>query len=137
MQLAGMRNPPIPWQAGRVTLRCLLVDDNVQFLAAARQLLEQEGLVITGTAERTADALLLAVELRPDVALVDIKLGAESGFELARQLSEAARPVPVIMISTHAGEDYADLIAASAAIGFVSKSGLSAAAVQDLVAPAG
>jgi DNA-binding NarL/FixJ family response regulator len=112
-----------------VTLRCLLVDDNDHFLAAARDLLEREGLVVAGTASDIAGALGRAGELGPDVALVDINLGGESGFDLARRLS----PTPVIMISTHAGDDYADLIEDSPAIGFLSKVELSGAAVVSLV----
>ncbi|XVV16136.1 response regulator [Actinoplanes sp. CA-131856] len=113
-----------------MTLRCLLVDDNRHFLLAARDLLEREGLTVVATAEDSAGALGRAAELHPDVALVDINLGGESGFDLAARLA----PTPVIMISTHSGDDYADLIAASPAIGFLSKIELSATAVRDLVA---
>ncbi|WP_240670514.1 response regulator [Actinoplanes solisilvae] len=112
-----------------MTLRCLLVDDNDHFLAAARDLLEREGLVVAGTASDISGALGRAGELAPDVALVDINLGGESGFELARLLS----PTPVIMISTHSGDDYADLIEASSAIGFINKIELSAVTVRSLV----
>ena len=114
-------------------LRCLLVDDNPQFLAAARSLLEREGLVVAGTASTTADALRQVAQLRPDVTLVDIDLGGESGFDLARQVAEGSSPTPVIMISTHAEDDYADLIAASPAIGFVPKIALSARAVRTML----
>jgi CheY-like chemotaxis protein len=112
-----------------VTLRCLLVDDNDHFLAAARDLLEREGLVVAGTASDIAEAVGRAGELVPDVALVDINLGGESGFDLARLLAGT----PVIMISTHAGDDYADLIEASPAIGFLNKIELSAAGVRSLL----
>ncbi|WP_307834575.1 response regulator [Paractinoplanes lichenicola] len=117
-----------------MTLRCLLVDDNDHFLAAARDLLEREGVEVAGTASDIAGALGRAGELIPDVALVDVNLGSESGFELARRLS----PTPVIMISTHAGDDYADLVEESPAIGFLSKLDLSGAAVRLLLsAPPG
>ena len=44
-------------------------------------------------------------------------------------------PVPLlVLISTHAGEDFADLIAASPAVGFLAKADLSARAVHDLIA---
>jgi hypothetical protein len=43
----------------------------------------------------------------------------------------------MILISAHAEQDYADLIAASPAIGFVAKSGLSAGAIQRLLNDAG
>ena len=81
-----------------------------------------------------ADALRCVDELRPDVTLVDIDLGGESGFDLARELLVSAGFTPVILISTHAEDDYATLIAASPAIGFVSKAALSARSVRDLLA---
>jgi len=118
-----------------VLLRCLIVDDHARFLEAARGLLERQGVTVVGTASTGAEALRLVGELRPDVVLLDINLGGESGFEVARQLAaHADRGAPrVILISTHAEEDYADLIAASPAVGFVAKSDLSAGAIRDLL----
>jgi DNA-binding NarL/FixJ family response regulator len=118
-----------------VTLRCLIVDDSPRFLAAARGLLERQGLTIVGVASTSAEALERVQELRPDVTLVDIDLGGESGLELARRLHHQAGPAParVILVSTHAEEDYAELIAASPAVGFLSKSTLSAGAIHDLL----
>jgi DNA-binding NarL/FixJ family response regulator len=113
-------------------LRCLIVDDNRQFLDAARGLLEREGITIVGVASTSAEALDQVQQCRPDVTLVDIDLGKESGFELVRRLADLA-PLRMILISTHAEQDYADLIAASPAIGFVPKPALSAAAIQALL----
>ena len=114
--------------------RCLIVDDSSRFLAAARGLLERQGIAVVGVASTGAHALRLAAELRPDVMLVDIDLGGESGLNLARELSRSATQVPVILISTHAEEDFAGLIAASPAIGFLAKTALSALAVRHLLA---
>jgi CheY-like chemotaxis protein len=118
-----------------MSLRCVLVDDNLDFVAAARSLLEQEGMTVLGAAGNGAEALRLAADLRPDILLIDIDLGAESGLDLARRLSRSGRPVPppVILISSYAEEDYADLIADSPAVGFLSKSELSAAAIRRLL----
>ena len=117
-------------------LRCLIVDDSPRFLDAARGLLERQGITVVGVASTSADALRRARELRPDVTLVDIDLGGESGLELARRLHHQAGPAParVILVSTHAEQDYADLIAASPAVGFLSKTALSAGAIRDLLA---
>jgi DNA-binding NarL/FixJ family response regulator len=117
-------------------LRCLLVDDSPRFLAAARGLLEREGIAVVGVASTSAEALQRTRELRPDVTLVDIDLGGESGLELAGRLHREAgpAPAPVILVSTHAEEDYAELIAASPAVGFLSKSTLSAGAIHELLA---
>ena len=69
-----------------MTLRCLIVDDSPRFLDAARVLLERQGFTVVGVASTSAAALEQAVELRPDVTLVDINLDNENGFELVRQL---------------------------------------------------
>jgi DNA-binding NarL/FixJ family response regulator len=120
-------------------LRCLIVDDSLRFLDAARGLLEGQGVMVVGQASSSAEALRRAEELRPDVTLLDIDLGGESGLELARRLQDQAGPAaaPVILISTHAEQDYAELIAASPAIGFLPKTGLSADAIRDLLAVRG
>jgi DNA-binding NarL/FixJ family response regulator len=110
-----------------VQIRCLIVDDKQLFLDAARLLLEREGVAVVGVATTSAEALRFEEELRPDVALVDIRLGDESGFDLARRLSGT-----VILISTHAGSEYAEEIAASPAAGFIPKAQLSASAVLRL-----
>jgi two-component system nitrate/nitrite response regulator NarL len=115
-----------------VTLRVLIVDDNAPFLDAASALLQRGGLDVVGAASTTAVALTQAEELQPDVVLADIHLADESGFDLARQLEMAgpASSSKVIMMSTHAGADFADLIAESPAVGFVAKSDLSASAIR-------
>jgi CheY-like chemotaxis protein len=64
-------------------VRCLVVDDYAPFLEAASRLLALLGIAVVGVATTSAEALRRAEELRPEVVLVDINLGAESGFELA------------------------------------------------------
>jgi CheY-like chemotaxis protein len=115
-----------------VTLRCLIIDDSPEFLDAARRLLQQEGIAVAGVASSVEDAVRLASELRPDVTLVDIDLGVEDGIALARRLAESdGQPAgKLILISTHAEDEFADLIQASPAMGFISKSALSADAIH-------
>lgn len=113
-------------------LRCVIVDDNARFLSASSTILGQEGLIVVGVASTSAEARQRARELRPDVVLVDIELGTESGFDVARQLvgdGGDGRPA-IILISTHAEADFADLIAESPAAGFLSKTELSAEAIR-------
>jgi DNA-binding NarL/FixJ family response regulator len=118
-----------------VKLRCLIVDDSSSFLEAAQALLEREGLSVAGVASSGAEALRRDAELRPDVVLLDISLGKDSGFEVARSLVANAENggSMVILISTHAEADFADLIAASPAIGFLPKSELSADAIRRMI----
>ncbi len=88
-------------------------------------------MAVVGVARTSAETLRLEEELRPDVVLVDIRLGDESGFDLARRLSAT-----VILISTNAQSEYAEEIAASPAAGFIPKAQLSASAVLRLAGAA-
>jgi DNA-binding NarL/FixJ family response regulator len=118
-------------------VRCLIVDDNASFREEMRGLLAEQGLDVVGGAGSAAEAFRQIAELRPDVALIDIDLGGESGLELARQLGEQAgqNAVPhLILISTHDEAEYADVIAASSAIGFLAKIDLSAATIRQMLA---
>jgi two-component system nitrate/nitrite response regulator NarL len=115
-------------------LQCVIVDDYLPFLKVARARLERQGMVVVGVAASGAEALRQARELSPDVALVDISLGAESGFDVALAISPFVGSV--ILTSSderYADEGYAELIAASPAVGFVSKAALSADAIGRLV----
>ena len=127
-----MCGPPPAAMLSHVAPRCLIVDDNAGFRDAARWLLEREAIDVVGVASNSAEAHAHVAELRPDVVLVDIDLGAESGFELARALAREDH-ARLILISTHSEMDYADLIAASPAVGFIAKSQLSARAVLELL----
>ena len=73
--------------------------------------------------------------MHPEVVLVDISLGEESGLDLARRLVEDELGVgaAVVLISTRAEEDVADLIAESPAAGFLPKEELSASAIRRIM----
>ena len=118
-----------------MALRCLIVDDNHEFLAAASKLLEQEGVSVVGVASTSADAIQMTAELQPEVILVDVYLGEESGFDLAHRLAEGPDGVQstVILVSTYAHGDLAEVIAANPAIGFLSKSDLSGRAIHTVL----
>ena len=116
-------------------LGVLIVDDSWLFAEAARGRLEREGLRVVGVAATSAEALRRAEELRPEVVLVDVMLGGESGFELARRLVAQHRDggPAVILISTYSAADFADPIAESPATGFLPKQKLSADAIRRIV----
>jgi DNA-binding NarL/FixJ family response regulator len=112
----------------------VIVDDSAGFLSSARRLLERQGIAVAGVASSGAEAVLRIEELQPDVVLLDIDLGGESGLDLAETLDRHGAASPrIIMISTHAEQDYRDLIAASPAVGFLAKETLSGRAIRDLL----
>jgi DNA-binding NarL/FixJ family response regulator len=118
-----------------VALRCLIVDDQPSFCEAARELLEGQGLMVVGCATSSAEALRSVRELRPEVALVDIDIGSDSGFDLARRLADGVdgNSPRVILVSTHDEREFVKLIESSPAVGFVPKTELSAERIYQLL----
>jgi two-component system, NarL family, nitrate/nitrite response regulator NarL len=115
-------------------MRALIVDDNTDYLGVARAVLRRQGIVVVGIASTGPEALAAARAHEPDVALVDVELGSESGFDVAVRLSRLAEwRTRVILISARSQDDLQDLIAASPAIGFLPKSRLSAGAIAELL----
>jgi CheY-like chemotaxis protein len=131
-----MRSEPDVGILGSImAVRALIVDDNAQFLEAARALLERQGMTIVAVASTGEEARRRLDDTRPDLVLVDIDLGEESGLDLARLIVQdgGADPPHVILISAYPEDDIVDLLDASPAAGFVSKSSLSAAALEAIL----
>jgi DNA-binding NarL/FixJ family response regulator len=120
-------------------VRCLIVDDNHDFLGAAREVLERDGVSVVGVASTGAQAYNACRELRPDVVLIDIDLGDESGFHVARKLADQAGPQQprMILISAYSEDDFADMVADSAAVSFMPKAELSGSAIRGILARLG
>jgi DNA-binding NarL/FixJ family response regulator len=103
------------------SLTCLLADDHPPVLRSIAQLVHEWGFTVVGTTGDGAVALRKIQELRPTVALVDLRLPGFSGIEIAR---EAARTVPETAVLIYTG--YSDStvyreILDSGARGFVVK----------------
>jgi CheY-like chemotaxis protein len=116
-------------------MRCVIVDDNHEFLQTAAGLLERGGITVVGVASNADEALRSAARLRPDVILVDVHLGQENGFKLAERLHRDGGPggPVVVLTSTQSPQDFTELIENSPAAGFVQKAALSVPAIRGLV----
>ena len=92
-------------------------------------------MTVAGVASSIAQALRQARALRPDLILVDIGLGDESGFDLARLLARDGHggSADVILISTGAETDYREMIDDSPAAGFLAKSELSVQGISRIL----
>jgi CheY-like chemotaxis protein len=118
-----------------LAVRALIVEDQANFREAVRDLLERDGIEVVGEASAAREALQAAERLQPDMTLIDVGLGDESGFDLARRFALASDRVAtnVILISAHAPADVAERVSRSPVLGFISKSELSADAVRGLL----
>lgn len=86
---------------------------------------------MVGTVATAAECLRAVQELDPDLILVDVDLGADSGLALAARLVKAGWSV--IFVSSHAAEDYAELVAGTDALGFIPKSELCRDAIEAIL----
>jgi DNA-binding NarL/FixJ family response regulator len=103
----------------------LIVDDNEEFRRHARALLEAEGFDVVGEAADGESALIEAARLRPNLLLLDIQLPDLDGFEVAARLARRANPPAVVLISSRTASAYRRRLAATEALGFITKSELS------------
>jgi DNA-binding NarL/FixJ family response regulator len=106
-------------------IRVLLVDDEPMFLEALKALLEIDVRVnVVAIAGNGPDAIALAMQEHPDVALVDLALPGVDGFETTRLLRAQAPAVKVVVISGLSDGTEEDAAHAAGATGFLFKGGL-------------
>lgn len=117
------------------SLRVLVVDDHAPFRRTARQILEQAGFEVVGEATDGAQALDLALALRPDGVLLDVQLPDTDGFQVAAELRRRPDPPVVVLVSSRSRSDYGPLIERSGAAGFLAKGELDGTALRALVSP--
>src|SRR5918992_4616491 len=70
-------------------MRLVLIEDHQALREGLELLLDREGCQVVGTAGTAGEGGELIERLDPDVALVDIRLGGESGIDLTRSLIDA------------------------------------------------
>lgn len=77
--------------------------------------------VVVGEADNIADGLQMIEKLRPDIAIVDLTLRGSSGLELIKNLKAMGLETPVLVLSMHDDELYAERVLRAGAKGYVSK----------------
>lgn len=84
------------------TLHVLLADDHPFILAGIRSLLALDpNIVIAGEASDGPEALRMALELRPDVVVLDLSMPGLNGIAVARRLREMRSPSKVVAMTVH------------------------------------
>ena len=104
------------------TISVLLADNHAILLDGVRSLLEAEGdLKVVGRATNGEEAVRLSRQLRPDVAIVDVKIPVMDGIEATRRIRETSPSTRVLILSARAMARYAEQALRAGAGGYLVK----------------
>ncbi len=104
------------------TIKIMLVEDHRLVRESFAQMLElEEEFVVVGQAANAADALQLALSLKPDVILMDIKLPGVNGIEATRMIKKELPETEIMMLSMYDEEEYVREAVKAGATGYVLK----------------
>jgi len=86
-------------------IRLLIVDDHPMVQVGLRTMLERfASIEVVGEAGTNAEAIAMVAETLPDVVLLDVRLGGESGFTTCREIQKLERTVRVIILTSFSDE---------------------------------
>jgi two-component system response regulator NreC len=111
-------------------IRILLADDHVIVRQGVRALLEQAGMVVIGEASDGQEALRVAHEQHPDVAILDLAMPHLNGLETARRLRAAVPQTRIILLTVHTEDPYVLEALQAGAVGYVFKTQAAVDIVQ-------
>jgi DNA-binding NarL/FixJ family response regulator len=104
------------------TASVVLIEDHRMFREWLGTMLTQEGdFTICGATDNIADAMEIIRRTKPDIAVVDVTLRGSSGLELIKNLKAEKMDVPVLVLSMHQEELYAERALQAGARGYISK----------------
>jgi DNA-binding NarL/FixJ family response regulator len=113
--------------------RILLADDQHEILEAVHSILSADAeFAVVGTAEDGMHAVELAMNLKPDVLVLDISMPVVNGIEAARQLKKAASHIRVVFLTVHTDPEFVEAALTAGAVGYVPKAFIAAELVPAL-----
>lgn len=104
----------------REKLRILIAEDETIIRLDLRSLLESSGFDVCGEARDGEEAVALAQQVAPDLAILDVKMPKLDGIEAARQILEE-RPIPIVMLTAYGQDDLVARAVEAGVFGYLVK----------------
>lgn len=102
--------------------RVVLIDDHAMIRQGIRSRLDQEDdILVVGEAESREAGISLVEQLHPDVVVLDIRLGQDSGIEVAKALRARHPEVKILILSAYDFDQYVRALARVGVDGYISK----------------
>lgn len=113
--------------------KIMIVDDHPIFRMGMSELLNQEeDFCVCAVAEDIGGARVALREREPDMAIIDITLVGDNGLDLVREISESARPIPILVLSMHDESVWAERAIKAGARGYIMKKEASESVIAAL-----
>jgi len=118
-------------------VRILIADDHEVVRRGVRTVLEgQTGWVVCGEASTGREAVAKALDLRPDIVILDISMPELNGLEATRQIRRAV-PAKILILSVHESEQLVTEVLEAGAHGYVVKADAGRTLVEAILAVLG
>jgi two-component system, response regulator PdtaR len=101
-------------------MRILVAEDETIIRLDLRALLERAGFEVCAEARDGEEAVTLARELAPDVAIMDVKMPKLDGIEAARRILDE-RPIPIVMLTAYGQDELVQRAAEAGVFGYLVK----------------
>ncbi len=101
-------------------MRILVAEDETIIRLDLRDLLEQAGYEVCGEARDGVEAVELARELEPDLAVMDVKMPRLDGIDAARRILEE-RPIPIVMVTAYGQDEIVSRAVEAGVFGYLVK----------------
>ena len=104
-----------------MSIRLLLADDHTMVRQSVRRSMESEGFQIVGEAADGEEAVRLALEVGPDVVLMDVSMPVLDGIEATRQVRRQVPGAQVVVLTMHSDPDLVRRALQAGAVGYLTK----------------
>jgi len=131
----GIATPPADVQAPVRPARVVIADDQTLFRSGLARLLDMdERVTVVGQATDGLEAVKIALALKPDVVLMDVKMPNLDGIEAARRIITENPKIKVLMLTTFEADNHVIQALKAGASGYVLKDSQAGAIVSSLLA---